>query len=79
MDSTKARTAAGRKAIGNTGVEVTMRAELAAAVAGVIARMNTEPITITEPEIDVLIAAADLVALARTGVATSKSAAGRLY
>jgi predicted transcriptional regulator len=68
MDSTKARPAAGRRAIGNTGDETRMRRELAAAVAGVIAGMNIEPITITDAETDVLIAAADLVTLARTGV-----------
>ena len=45
-----------------------MRAELAAAVAGVIAGMNTEPITVTDDETERLLAAADLVTLARTGV-----------
>ena len=45
-----------------------MRAELAEAVAGVIAGMNTEPITVTDDETDELLAAADLVTLARTGV-----------
>lgn len=68
LDSTKGRQRAGRQAIGNTGEEPIMRAELAAAVAGVIAGMDTEPVTITEAETDVLLAAADLVTLARTGV-----------
>jgi hypothetical protein len=68
MDSTIHRLAAGRKAIGNTGDEAQMRGELAKAAAGVIAGMSTEPITITEAESDVLLAAADLVTLARTGV-----------
>jgi Bifunctional DNA primase/polymerase, N-terminal len=68
MDSTKKRAAAGRKAIGNTGDEPQMRRELAAAAGGVIAAMNTEAITITEEETDALIAAADLVTLARTAV-----------
>jgi 5S rRNA maturation endonuclease (ribonuclease M5) len=68
MDSTKSRHAAGRKAIGNTGEETKMRTELAEAVAGVIAAMNREPITITSDETEVLIAAADLVTMARTGV-----------
>jgi DNA-binding transcriptional ArsR family regulator len=68
MDSTKHRQAAGRKAIGNTGAETQMRAELAAAVGGVLVGMNTEPITVTEAETDALLAAADLVTLARTGV-----------
>ena len=38
------------------------------AVAGVIAGMNPEPITLTDDETDVLLAAADLVTRARTGV-----------
>jgi hypothetical protein len=68
LDSTTKRQAAGRKAIGNTGDEQKMRAELAAAVAGVLAGMAAEPTTITSEETDVLLAAADLVTLARTGV-----------
>jgi hypothetical protein len=68
MDSTKGRQVAGRKAIGNTGSEIQMRAELAAAAAGVMAGMNPEVITITDAETDVLLAAADVVTLARTGV-----------
>jgi Domain of unknown function (DUF3854) len=69
MDSTVNRQPAGRKAIGNTGDERTMRAELSAAVAGVIAGMNaTAPAAITDDETNVLLAAADLVTLARTGV-----------
>lgn len=68
MDSTKGRQAAGRKAIGNTGSEVQMRAELAEAVAAVIAGMSVAPVKLTEAETDVLLAAADLVTLSRTGV-----------
>lgn len=68
MDSTEGRQAAGRKAIGNTGSEPQMRQELAAAVAGVIAGMNTDPITPTDDEIETLLDAADLVTLARTAV-----------
>ena len=45
-----------------------MRAELAAAVGGVIAGMNTTPITVTDEETQALLAAADLVTLARTAV-----------
>jgi hypothetical protein len=67
-DSTKNRQAAGRKAIGNTGSEIQMRAELAQAVGGVIAGMDTTPITVTDEERDALLAAADLVTLARTAV-----------
>jgi hypothetical protein len=68
VDSTTGRVAAGRKAIGNTGVEAQMRAELAAAVAGVIAGMETTGTTLPEEETDIVLAAADLVTLARTGV-----------
>ena len=68
MDSTTGRQKAGRRAIGNTGQEIDMRAELAAAAAGVINGMNTEPVTVSDTETDVLLAAADLVTLARTGV-----------
>lgn len=68
MDSTVGRQAAGRKAIGNTGSEVAMRRELAAAVAGVLTGMASEAITVTDEETNILLAAADLVTLARTGV-----------
>jgi hypothetical protein len=68
LDSTTKRQAAGRKAISNTGEEQQMRAELAAAVAGVLAGMAAEPTKITAEETDALLAAADLVTLARTGV-----------
>jgi len=68
LDSSTGRQRAGRRAIGNAGSERVMRAELADAVAGVIAGMNLEPITVTDAETDVLIAAADLVTLARTAV-----------
>lgn len=68
MDSTRGRQAAGRRAIGNTGSEITMRAELAAAVGGVIAGMDTHPTTLSEEETETLLAAADLVTLVRTGV-----------
>lgn len=50
IDSTQHRQAAGRKAIANTGEESQMRAELARAVAGVLAGMNPEPIAVTEAE-----------------------------
>lgn len=68
MDSTTGRLTAGRKAIGNTGSESTMRAELAEAVAGVLAGMTTEAVAVTDEETDILLRAADLVTLARTGV-----------
>lgn len=68
IDSTIKRQAAGRKAIGNTGDEARMRKELAQAVAGVLAGMNPKPITVTDEETEILLAAADLVTRARTGV-----------
>ena len=45
-----------------------MRGELSTAVAGVLAGMNAAPITVTDDETERLLAAADLVTLARTGV-----------
>jgi hypothetical protein len=68
IDSTVARIQSGRRAVGNTGDETKMRAELAAAVGGVIAGMNKAPITVTDEETETLLKAADLVTLARTGV-----------
>ena len=68
MDSTAGRQTAGRKAIGNTGSEDRMRRELATAAAGVLAGMRTEPTVLSDAETDVLLSAADLVTLARTGV-----------
>jgi hypothetical protein len=68
VDSTTGRIAAGRKAIGNTGDEIQMRAELADAVAGVLAGTQTTPTTVTDQERDLLLAASDLVTLSRTGV-----------
>jgi hypothetical protein len=67
-DSTKGRIAAGRQAIGNTGDEIQMHAELADAVTGVLAGMDPAPTTVTDQETELLLAAADLVTLARTGV-----------
>jgi hypothetical protein len=61
-----ARIAAGRRAIGNTGSEKQMRKELAAAVAGVIAGMSTEPVSLSDEETDAILRAADLVTLSRT-------------
>lgn len=68
VDSTTGRQAAGRKAIANTGREPQMRAELAAAVGGVIAGMVPIGVDVTDAERDVLLAAADVVTLSRTGV-----------
>ena len=69
MDSAVGRLAAGRKAIGNTGSEAQMRAELAEATAGVVAGVDPENSpTLDDDETNRLLAAADLVTLARTGV-----------
>jgi len=68
MDSTAGRQAAGRQAIANTGAEGTMRTELAQAVAAVLAAMSPLAVTVSAQETDVLLAAADVVTLARTGV-----------
>ncbi|WP_246182799.1 ArsR family transcriptional regulator [Mycolicibacterium grossiae] len=68
MDSRRGRYAAGRQAIANTGSEIVMRAELSDAVTDVIDHMDTEPIVLDEAESEALLAAADLVTLARTGV-----------
>jgi Domain of unknown function (DUF3854) len=69
MDSTVGRVAAGRKSIGNTGSEKQMRADLAGAVAGVVAGCDpSADLSLTDEETERLLAAADLVTLARTGV-----------
>jgi hypothetical protein len=68
MDSTTGRQNAGRQAISNTGSEVQMRAELAEAVAGVIAGMATNVPTVSDEVSELLLAAADVVTLARTAV-----------
>ena len=62
------RISAGRRAIANTGSEDKMRAELATAVADVLAGASRSGIELNEEETDTLLAAADLVTLARTGV-----------
>ena len=68
MDSTRDRTSAGRRAIANTGSEDKMRAELATAVADVLAGASRSGIELNDEETGTLLAAADLVTLARTGV-----------
>lgn len=68
IDSTVGRVGSGLRAIGNTGSETTMRAELSEAVAAVIAAMDPQPVALTPAETDVILAAADLVTLARTAV-----------
>ncbi|WP_194411413.1 bifunctional DNA primase/polymerase [Microbacterium cremeum] len=68
MDSTTGRIAAGWKAIGNTGSEEAMRTELAAAAAGVLAGANLAADGPNGEETARILAAADLVTLARTAV-----------
>jgi hypothetical protein len=70
MDSSKGRLAAGRQAIGNTGQEVQMRQELEAAAGGALANINptAAPAVLTDKETEVLLEAANIVTLARTGV-----------
>lgn len=69
LDSTKGRPASGRQAISNTGDEEAMRAELGQAVAGVLAGIDTgADLTLTHEEVELILAWADIVTLARTGV-----------
>jgi hypothetical protein len=68
MDSSTRRMPAGRRAIGNISSEEVMRADLAKAVGGVLAGMRKGVSPPDEEEIEILLAAADLVTLARTGV-----------
>jgi hypothetical protein len=68
-DSTTGRVAAGNKAIRNTGTEMAMRAELAAAVGGIIGHVDCDgTYELRDDEIDQLIKAADVVTFARTAV-----------
>jgi hypothetical protein len=62
------RTAAGRQALANVGNETSMRAELSAASAAVLAGVRPELATLTEADNEVLLQLADVVTLARTGV-----------
>ncbi|MBZ4580996.1 DUF3854 domain-containing protein [Mycobacterium avium] len=68
MDSGKHRMDAGRQAMRNVGSEEVMRAELAAAAGGVLAGIDTAATILTDAEADILLAAADLVTMARTAV-----------
>lgn len=68
IDSTRARMVAGRKAIGNTGQEKRMRTELAEAVSKVLVTMTAPIADLSPQETETLLAAADLVTLARTGI-----------
>jgi hypothetical protein len=56
------------RAIRNISSEETMRADLAGAVAGVLAGMDPNPAPVDDAELEALLAAADLVTQSRTGV-----------
>jgi hypothetical protein len=62
------RTKVGKRAIQNVRLEQQMRAELAEAAGGVINGTRTDVEPVNEQEIEILLAAADLVTLARTSV-----------
>ncbi len=68
MDSRSGRQKAGRQAIGNTGHESVMRDDLAAVVGALLRRELVRDTALTGVETDRVLAAADLVTLARTGV-----------
>jgi hypothetical protein len=69
MDSTTGRLAAGQRACANTGHELQMRAELAAIVGGLLQTVRGDAdLSVSEPERDRLLAAANIVTLSRTGV-----------
>lgn len=70
LQSNTARVASGRRSIRNAGGERTMRDDLSAAAAGVLAGMNRAAITLSDGEVDDLVAVADLVTRARTAVET---------
>jgi Bifunctional DNA primase/polymerase, N-terminal len=67
MDSREGRLAAGRQARRNVDHEIQMRSEMADVVAGVLAGAATNVGAVTDRD-DRLLAAANLVTLARTGV-----------
>ena len=62
------RKSSGITSIRNTGTEAQMREELAKAVGGVIAKMSTDDVELTEDEIKKLLDVADIVTMARTAV-----------
>jgi hypothetical protein len=70
MDSAdrETRAAAGAQSRRNVGYEEQMRSELSDAVATVLDRADTAGVDVTDQEADMLLAAADLVTLARTAV-----------
>ena len=68
-DSTVGRAQAGVRAIRNTGGETAMRAEIVAAVGGLIGHIDADQTwPLEDDEIEQLVAAADIVTYARTAV-----------
>ena len=71
LDSRNHRIDTGRRAIGNTGSESQMRDELNRLALGVLKKAETGPdVELTDAEENAILAAADLVTLARTAVET---------
>jgi len=68
INSNAGRAQSGLRAIRNTGDEVRMREELAAAVGGLVAHASTGEMKLSEEEIKQLVKAADIVTMARTAV-----------
>jgi hypothetical protein len=68
IDSKKGRMASGRQTLRNTGKEEQMRAELAAAVGGLVLNASTEAVELSDDESERLLKAADIVTQARTAV-----------
>lgn len=69
MNSHLGRESAGRHAIRNTGHEIVMRQELAEAVAGLLQTVDPQQaVTLTDAQVDTLLAAANITTLCRTGV-----------
>jgi predicted transcriptional regulator len=68
VDSTQGRKASGRQALRNVSHEITMRSDLAAAVAGVTAGVRRDLAVLDDQSFDALLDLADLVTLARTAV-----------
>ena len=68
INSNLGRVQSGMKAIRNTGSEVQMRAELAAAVGGVVMHASTDDVRVSDADTERLLKAADIVTMARTAV-----------
>lgn len=68
VDSSKGRHASGRQALANVGAESAMRAELAEAVGLLLGATDRTRARLSQPVSERLLAAADLVTLARTAV-----------